>query len=198
VADFVDEFGTQNLTEFDMSGALNRLTTIIREHRIVLPPNVSILLRVLIMLEGTGRYITPNFSLMEVMEPYEAEVTSRRYSPSRMAAKLRRRYREFDRLLDTLPSDITDIVARLREGRFDVKLEHLRADVTVNRVVYGILIAALYLGSSQLWAAETAPTLYGVSVVGATGCVTAVLLGARLIHAIHQSGDLVEKKRDLD
>lgn len=196
VAEFVDEFGTQNLAQFDMSGALNRLTAIIRDHRIVLPANVSILLRVLIMLEGTGRYIEPNFSLLEVMEPYEAEVANRRYSPARIAAKFRRRYRELDRLLDTLPSDITDIVARLREGRFDVKLEHLRADATVNRVVYGILTAALYLGSSQLWAAETPPTIYGVSVFGALGCAAAVILGGRLIHAIHKSGDLVQKRHD--
>lgn len=196
VSEFVDEFGTQNLSQFDMSGALNRLTSIIREHRIVLPANVSILLRVLIMLEGTGRYIEPNFSLIEVMEPYESEVTARRYSPTRIAAKLRRRYREFDRLLDSLPSDIADIVGRLREGRFDVKLEHLRADATINRVVYGILTAALYLGSSQLWAARTPPTVYGVSLFGALGCGAAVVLGGRLIHAIHKSGDLVQKRDD--
>lgn len=196
VSEFVDEYATQNLATFDISGALNRLTGIIRQHRIALPANVSILLRVLIMLEGTGRYINPNFSLIELIKPYESEAALRRYSPAHMAAKFRRLYREFDRLIETLPGDVADIVQRMREGRFDVKLEHLRLDVTFNRVVYGILTAALFLGSSQLWASATPPTFYGVSVFGAAGCAAAVLLGARLIRAIHRSGDLVQKRTD--
>jgi ubiquinone biosynthesis protein len=37
VIEFVDEYGSQSIDQFDLSGALNQITAIIRYHRIILP-----------------------------------------------------------------------------------------------------------------------------------------------------------------
>ena len=50
--------------------------------------------------------------------------------------------------------------------------------------------AALFLGSVVLWAAEVPPMFRGVSVLGLAGLASAVVLGVRLLRAIHRSGDL--------
>ncbi|MCB1129413.1 MAG: AarF/ABC1/UbiB kinase family protein, partial [Verrucomicrobiae bacterium] len=51
LADFVAEYAGQSIRELDLSGALQRLTEIIRRHRLFLPPGVSLLLRTLVLLE---------------------------------------------------------------------------------------------------------------------------------------------------
>ena len=53
IGDYVAEYVGQSLKDFDLSGALNALTTIIRRHRIILPAGISLLLKVLVMLELT-------------------------------------------------------------------------------------------------------------------------------------------------
>ena len=71
----------------------------------------------------------------------------------------------------------------MRRGRVDIRLEHTRLEEIVERLVRGILTAALFLGSAQLLASATPPLVYGTSVAGAAGCVLAVVLGWRLLRA---------------
>ena len=67
VADFVGHYATLSLEHFDLSGALNDMVEIIHRHKITLPVQASMLIKVLITLEGTTKLLAPQFSLMEVM-----------------------------------------------------------------------------------------------------------------------------------
>src|SRR6185295_4542235 len=51
VADFVGNYSTQSLEQFDLSGALLDMTEIIRRYRIMLSPQVAMLIKVLVTLE---------------------------------------------------------------------------------------------------------------------------------------------------
>ena len=190
ISEFVTEYIGSSLKDFDLSGALTGLTTIIRDYRIILPPSISLLLKVLVMLEGTSRQLDRDFNLAELLQPYQAKAIRRKYSPEKMMHRVQRVYRDWDRLLEMLPREFADIVERIRDGSFDVKLEHRHLDTVVNRLVYGILVAALFMGSCWLTAAKIPPLVKGVSVVGAGGCLVAFVLGFRLFRAIKKSGDL--------
>ena len=188
--EFVDDFGSQSIDEFDLSGALNRMVSIIRRHNIKLPSRVSLLIKMLVMLEGTAQQLSPDFSLAELLEPYRAEAIKRRLSPERMWKKLQRANRDWSRLVEAFPRDLSDIMNRVRRGSFNVYLEHRRLDSIVNRLVIGILSAALFVGSSSLWSNNVKPQIYGVSVPGAVGCLFAVYLGFTVIRAVKNSGNM--------
>ncbi len=81
VADFVSAYSTQSLDKFDLTGALNEMTEIIRRYRIVLPSQVAMLIKVLVSLEGTTRMLSPSFSLMELMQPFHRKMLLQRLSP---------------------------------------------------------------------------------------------------------------------
>ncbi len=85
---------------------------------------------------------------------------------------------------------MADILTRVRRGSFDVNLQHRRLDATVNRLVMGIISAAMFIGSALLWSRDVRPMLWGYSVPGALGCAVAVLLGIRLLQAIKRSGSI--------
>jgi ubiquinone biosynthesis protein len=154
-----------------------------------------LLLRTLIVLEGTARVLNPDFSLAQVIQPYYVRTIGRRLSPQRLWIRFQRSYRDWDRLLQGLPRDLAETLQRLRSGRLTVHLDHRHLDPVVNRLVLGILSASLFLGSSLLWSMKAPPVLGGVSVVGAVGYVFSVYLGWKLLRAIKHSGS-VESRDD--
>jgi ubiquinone biosynthesis protein len=193
LADFLSYHGGQSLDQFDLGGALTEMTEIIRRYHILLPTGVALLLKVLILLEGTSRQLNPGFSLIALMQPYQRKVLWRRLSPDRYWQKLRRLAHEWEVLGEVLPRSLVDILQQMQKGRFDVRLEHERLEPAVNRLVWGLLTGALFLGSAWLWSYRAPPLLGGVSVPGVLGCALSFALGLRLLWAIRKSGRLEDR-----
>ncbi len=190
VVDFVDEFGHQPVDQFELGEALNAMTAIIRRHKIILPSRVSMLIKMLVMLEGTAQQLSPDFSIAELLQPYQKQAFLDRLSPKRLLRRVFKAQRDWTKLIDTLPGDLSDIVNRLRRGSFDVHLQHRNLNSIVNRLVLGILSAALYMGSASMLSSKVLPLLWGVSVPGAIGCMVAVYLGCVLVMAVRKSGSI--------
>jgi ubiquinone biosynthesis protein len=190
VADFVSHYGSQSLDEFNLSGALNEMTEIIRRYNIMLPARIGMLIKVLVMLEGTSRMVSPAFSLMEVMQPYRRKMVWRRLSVGRRVRKMRRIYSELEHLAQVLPRRVADILQQVQSGKFDVHLDHRGLEPSVNRLVLGMLASALFLGSSLLLSRNVPPLFHDVSILGVSGSVISLALGLRLLRAINKSGHL--------
>lgn len=199
VADFVGQYSTQILAQFDMSGALNDFMSLVRRFEITLPGEVSLLIKVLVSLEGTGRQLNPDFSLMEVMKPFQRLLLLKRLSPTRQAKKMRRFYMEVEQLVDQLPKRISSILEQVQSGKFDVKLDHRRLGPTANRLVMGLMTSALFLGSSLMLSYKVPPLLFpevgpmgshDLSILGIAGCFASIMMGLRLTWAIRKSGNL--------
>lgn len=199
VADFVGTWTTRSLDQMDLGGALNDMIDLIHRYQILLPAQIGLLLKVLISLEGTAKLLSPRFSLIEVMKPYQRHVLLRRLNPARQLRKLQRVYTEFERLAEVLPHHVMQILEQVQAGKFDVHLEHRGLSPSVNRLVLGMLASALFLGSSLMLANKVPPLLFPttawfgiheISVLGLAGCVISILIGLRLLRAIGKSGHL--------
>lgn len=192
ISRFVDRYTTQSIRGFDLSGALSEMVTIIHRHHITLPEHAAMLIKTLVILEGTAQSLHPEFSLAELIAEYRWQILKRRYSPKRMFRELQAARRDWTRLASLMPGDLADILHRLKQGRFDVHLDHRRLDSIVNRLVAGILAAALFVGSSFLFAQRVPPTIGDYSIPGILGCLGGVCLGYRVLRAITASGSLSE------
>jgi ubiquinone biosynthesis protein len=190
IDDFLSEYVSVSIDDLDLSAALNTLTDILRDHHILLPSGISLLLRVLVMLEGTSRLLDRNFNLAELIQPYAVKSVQRRYAPAKLFRQAKNTYRDWDRVLKILPRELFDTLIRIREGRFDVSIEHRRLEKVIKWLVHGILSAALFLGGSMILSREIPPTVRGVSIIGATAAVFGLLNGYRLVRAMKKSGDL--------
>lgn len=188
--EMVSNYAHQPVERFDMSGALNALVDVIRAYRLVLPADIALLIKVLVMLEGTGRQLSPGFNLIEAMRPYRRKLLARRVSPRRQARRFLRLGRELDQLLSLLPRSLIDALDQMRGGRFYVHMDHRGLEPSVNRLVLGLLASCLFLGSAMLLAFDVPPLLRGASLPGAVGAVVSVWLGVRVLRAIGRSGDL--------
>ena len=160
VADFVSNYSTQVLSQFDMSGALKDFIDIVRRFQITLPGEVSVLIKVLITLEGTNRLLDPDFSLMEIMKPFQRMLILKRLSPTRQMRKMRRFYMQVEQLVDSLPMRLSNILEQVQTGKFDVHLDHRRLGPSVNRLVMGMMTSALFLGSALMLSYEVPPLMF--------------------------------------
>ena len=178
--EFLCDYTTQPLNQFDVSGALNGVTEIIRRFHIILPPAFALLLRFLVVLEGTARQLDPTFSLAEMIRPYYLQILREKFSPRRILRRVHRAVVAWDRLFMMLPGDLADILERLRRGELKVHLEVRRLESSVRLLVQGILTAAIFLGSSQMLSSRVPPTLFDVSLTGAMGMAVSIGLLLRL------------------
>lgn len=190
IADYFDRFACLPLDQINIGDAMTDAISTIRKHRIRLPARVSMLIRMLAVLEGTAEGISPEFHLMALLQPYKRRILSRRFSPSRLRRKSMAVVRHWSHLIDIVPGDVADILDRIKQGSFDVHLEHRRLDTIVNRLVLGIITAALFIGSALLWSRSVPPLLGDYSIPGCIGSLMAVYLTARLLRAIRSSGDI--------
>ena len=201
IADFVGQYSTQMVAHFDMSGALNDFVSVVRRYEISLPSEAMLLIKVLVTLEGTGRLLNPQFSLMEIMKPFQRMLILKRMSPARQMRKMRRFYLEAEQLADALPQSVSNILEQIQTGRFDVHLVHRRLGPTANRLVLGLMTSALFLGSSLMLSYKVPPLFFpgegplgiqDLSFLGLTGFFVSLMMGLRLMWAIRKSGNLDE------
>lgn len=198
VADLVSTYGSQPLESFDLSGALNDVTDIMFRHQITLPPQTSLLIKTLVTLEGTLHQLSPKLSLIEVMQPFFRRMRLRRLSPKRQLQRLNRIYVELESMLEKLPGQISGIMQLVQEGRLDVHLAHKGLSPSANRLVLGMLVSSVFMGSSLLLAYKVPPLLFeggwwffkDLSFLGLIGYGFSLIAGLRLIYAIRGSGNL--------
>jgi ubiquinone biosynthesis protein len=193
LSEFVVHYANQPIDSFDLAGALSEMIEIIQRYRIALPASLAMLIKVLVMLEGTVRLLEPTFSLMELIQPYQKKMVLRRLSPARQVRKFRRIYSELELLAEVLPRRLRDILQQVESGKFDVHLDHRGLEPSVNRLVLGMMTSALFLGSSLL-ISQNVWAFRNVSVPGTLGVLLSAFLGWRLHRAITKSGRLDRKK----
>ena len=181
---------TDSIKDMNTSRMFVGLTEIVRRHRIVQNPNVSLLIKVLVMLEGSSRLLDSDFNLSELLEPYYEKMIQRKLAPKNVFRRVQRAYRDWDRLFHSLPRDLADVLQRFRKGTLDVHLEHRHLDTVVNRIAYGVVTAAVFLGSAMILSQAIPPTVKGASIPGIAGIVFSLWLVRRLFRAIRKSGGL--------
>lgn len=187
--EFLDDYVHRALADLDVGAALGSLLDIVRRYHIVLPAPLSLLLRTVVVLEGTSRALDRGFSLAELVLPVHRRAVRRRLSPRWLWRRLLRTGRDWGRLFHAVPEDLRQVLDHCRDGTFRVQFFHQNLDASVSRLTLGILVAALIVGSSALWTSDAPPRLGDVSLLGLLGYVLAGILGFRLWRASKRSTD---------
>jgi len=184
LTDFISFYGSQPIERFQLGNALNEIARCISRYRLVLPSAMAQIIKVLVMLDGTAKLLSPKLNLIEIIGPYQHRIFLRQMSPRKQWRKLSRLISEWRHLANTVPRGLGELLKQVQDGQFDVHLEHRRLEPAVNRLVMGMVVSALFLGSSMLLSNKVPPLLYGHSILGFTIFLISGFLGLRLIWKI--------------
>lgn len=195
VEEFIDHYHGVPLKELHLGVMLTEITALLREHRVMLPPDLAMMVKVLVTLEGVGRRLDPDFDMASEAAPFLRRVMLARYAPRALAHRGRRAVGDTVGLLASLPAQLRQGLRALRRGRVNINLDVERlqrfgqqVDHSANRLTVGIVVAALIIGSSIVMTVEGGPTLLGLPLFGLLGFLGAVAGSLWLLWTIWRSG----------
>ncbi|MBI5442604.1 MAG: AarF/ABC1/UbiB kinase family protein [Deltaproteobacteria bacterium] len=164
-------------------------------HRIRIQPDLVLLARSILTIEGFARVLDPDFVILEEALPYARKLLLKRADPRRQARKLYRTVRDISEFTRSAPSQLTRIFQRMLEGKFAIDFVHQgydklldELDRSSNRLAFSLIISALIVGSSLIVLSGKGPLLWHFPVFGILGFLIAGILGFGLAIAILRSG----------
>jgi ubiquinone biosynthesis protein len=192
------DYSDAQLKDLKIGTLLHRVSTLLREHSIVLPADLALLFKALITLEGFGRQYDPEFRLVDRVEPFLSRAMSERYQPVDALRRGQATLSDFLGLVASMPRDLARLIKDARHGRMRVELDLKRLDTfgdrvhsAMNRATIGIMTASLVVGSSIVMTVGGGPTVFGVSLLtycGLVGYLIAFVNSLWVIFSIWRSG----------
>ncbi|MEN1729368.1 MAG: AarF/UbiB family protein, partial [Pseudomonadota bacterium] len=189
--EFIDRFHGVTLEQLDLTEMIGDMTGVLRRHHLVLPPDLVLMLKAFITLEGMGRAIDPDFDMASEARPIVERVLRVHYSPTAVAQRAQRTAIQIAKTLGSLPDDLSRLLRTARRGRIEVHVEvnslkevSHRLDGAASRLTLGIVTAALIIGSAIAMNVSPAE---GLSIFGLIGFAGATLGGIWLLISIWRS-----------
>jgi len=191
VSDFVSSYYGIPLEQLHVGRMLSDFIALVSRHHLRCPPDLMLLVRAMVTLEGVGRVLQPEFNLAEELAPFVERLVRRRYDPRRMAERVWNDVAGVAGAIHSLPGHLTRALERVADDNLRVQLDHrgldrliVEFDRSSNRIVIGVVTSAILLSTAivlrsggSLWINVPAFLLSG-------------FLGIWLIYGILRSGRL--------
>jgi ubiquinone biosynthesis protein len=180
------------LGELRVTALLNDVYSVMRRHHLHLPANLALLLKTVIMIEGLGVNLDPDFQFAKSLTTYTERLVLRQYSPLRWLRGFGRASLDLAKLGAELPQHLRRIVSAAENGNLQIGMRPEGFDPVVkrleriaNRIVLGVIAAAFINGLAVLVSVYRPPgwERWGW-VVFAFGFLCALLLGLYLAWSI--------------
>ncbi|WP_292436131.1 AarF/UbiB family protein [Methylobacter sp.] len=192
---FVDQYSSLALKDLSLAAMMSDLMSILRDHKLILPADLALLIKAYITMDGLGRHLNPEFNTLVFTAPYIRKIMMERYRPEAIAHRGWRNLVSVTDLLASLPKDLRKLLRASRKGAFQVDINVRRLgqyvnhiDIAISRLTMGIVTAALIIGSSIIMTVEGGPKLFGLPAFGFLGYSFATVGGIWLLLSIWKSG----------
>ena len=192
---FVDQYRGVPLKSLDLGAMLSDLVAILREHNLALPPDLALLIKAFITLEGMGRQLDPDFDMAGEAARFLEQVLLAHAAPGAILQRGWRTLGSALALIAGLPQDLRQLLRSARHGKLQVQVEVLplkhfgdRLDRAASRLAISIVTAALIVGSAIVMTVEREPALPGLPSFGLLGFIAAVIGGVWVLLSIWRGG----------
>ncbi len=195
LSELVFSYDNLTLKDIRIGPLLTDVTAVMRDNNLALPPDLTLLFKAVITLEGLGYQLDPNFHMVDHLTPYVRRVIEARYSPEALARRARHGLKEIAEVVIGLPRDVARLFRQVRRGRVRIDLDLKRLDhfglqlnQAANRLTMGVLTASLVVGSSIIMTVQGGPELFGLPVFGLLGFIVAFFNSIWILLSIWRSG----------
>jgi ubiquinone biosynthesis protein len=191
VLDLMDSYYGIALKEIQVGELLSALMGLLKDHRLRLRSDFALLGRALLSLEGMGKELFPDFNTVEEARPLLTELVRERWSLKHISESLQSQAWDLFDLVHDLPARLKAFFWKVDKGDLTLTFKHTglsslnnTLERISNRVTFGMIIAALIVGSSMIITTGVKPLLFGFPALGVIGYLVSGLLGLGLIFTI--------------
>lgn len=192
---FLDRYHSVALERINLSEMLGDVTKIVREYGLWLPPDLAMVFKVFITLEGLGRRLDPAFDMVGAATPFLRRVLRERFSRRAVSRRFRNAVVEATDALSLMPDQLRRMLRSIGTGhvKFQINVDQLQAfgdqvGRSANRLALGLIISALIIGSSIVMTVNDGARPFGLQFLGMAAFVAAIVGGSWLLVSILRSG----------
>jgi len=192
---FIDRVHGLPIGALNLSELVFDVTALMRAHNLALPPDLTLLVKAFVSLDGMGRQLDPDFDMVAAARPILERLVWLRHGPEALARTARDSLGESARLAARLPGDLTQILDAARRGRLGFRVELAEIEQIVEKMrqslthlTLAVIVAALTVGSSIVTAASGADLPVGLASFAMLGFFGAVIGGLVLFWSIWRNG----------
>ena len=167
-----EPYFTRPLSEISLAEVLVKLFRTAQRYELTLQPQLILLQKTLLNIEGVGRQLDPKIDIWAVAKPVLEQILVERYSPQRLAGEFRKRLPEMITRAPEMPRLLHTWLQQQVEGRHELsmrsrdlaELARVARDGQ-KRMVAAILGVGLLIVAAVLYALEAGgPQLLGMPV----------------------------------
>ncbi|QIL19592.1 ubiquinone biosynthesis regulatory protein kinase UbiB [Thermomonas sp. HDW16] len=167
-----EPYFTRPLSEISLAEVLVKLFRTAQRYELTLQPQLILLQKTLLNIEGVGRQLDPKIDIWAVAKPVLEQILAERYSPQRLAGEFRKRLPEMITRAPEVPRLLHAWLQQQVEGKHELsmrsrdlaELARVARDGQ-KRVVAAVLGSGLMIVAAVLYALEAGgPQLLGVPV----------------------------------
>jgi len=191
---FLRQYSSVSIEDIDGDEVMRGLNALFFDYKIKIPANLLLLLKALIIIEGVGYRLNPDYDIIQNIGPYVNKLLAKRFDPKRITMQMMESFENTTTLVRDFPSDMRSIIKKVKDGKLHIEFEHKGLGpytdsmaTVINRLSFSLIIVALLISSSILIYAETPPFYKGVSLWGCIGIGIAILMALRLLWVIRKS-----------
>ncbi|WP_411844224.1 ABC1 kinase family protein [Salinicoccus sp. HZC-1] len=193
-----DKYYDIPLSHMNLGEAIQDIFGIANKHRIKLPADFTILGKTILTLESTVSKLDPEFSIVDVAEPFGKQLLQERYNPKNVAGRAMDQWNAFSDDISSASSNLYEFTKALKKRQVPVEVELKRSEQYMRRLdqignrlsfsivllSFSIIMVGLIIGSAM--SGET-NIFWNIPVIE-IGFSLAVLLFMGMLYAIFKSG----------
>lgn len=180
-----EKYSALPLKQLNLREFAREILEIIFRHQIRIPPDLTLMIKTLVVLEGLGKQLDPDFNILEVAEPFTRDIVRERVMSrwwfSDSLKSIQDKWGHFGDLMQ----QATSTLGAIEKGELKVTHEHFGLHKMVNRLCFAIIIAAVFIGSSWIFSSPS-----DFSILGLLGFFISGIMGLWLLYSIIRSGRL--------
>ena len=179
-----EPYFTRPLSEISLGEVLVKLFRTAQRYQLTLQPQLILLQKTLLNIEGVGRLLDPKLDIWAEARPVLERILRERYSPATLGAEFRKRLPELITHAPDMPRLLHDFLAQQVRGEHTIRMrsDDLAELARISRAgqrqtVYAILgtglmivaavLVGLEAGGPRLWGIPAAAVIAGLGAFGA-------------------------------
>ncbi len=189
------DYREARLGRVNLAATIQGLTDILRRYHIRVPSSLMLMLKVIIMVMDVGDKLDPSFNFDRRIRPYLVRIMAQQRSSPEVIAGTVRSFVDAAEGLLTIPGNVNETLKALSEGTVTIELEETDlakivgvVDRTSDKLIVGLVVAAIVVGSSLILRIANLPIPGYVTALAVVGYIFAVLVGFYAIYDILRHG----------
>ncbi|MGH8114204.1 MAG: ubiquinone biosynthesis regulatory protein kinase UbiB [Rhodanobacteraceae bacterium] len=177
-----EPYFTRPLSQISLAEVVAKLFSTARKFELTLQPQLILLQKTLLNVEGLGRQLDPDIDIWSVAQPVLKRILADRYSARHAFKEIRKRIPEWLRIAPLIPETIHRALEQLAEGNGPLQfgereLEHLRVlqREVQRRILAAAFGGALLLGAALIFALSPRYGIWPPAILAAVGAASFVV-----------------------